>query len=117
MPVASAIHISGSFPVAFVGQKWKKQWGKYHIHYDNTRRQLDLTDHLLTDDGLLSNFPIKDLDNEKMRPMYFKHMKNPGKTKIYGFGLFHLENDEDYMKEKQKKSDRIIGELIKTMKK
>ena len=24
MPVASAVHISGSFPIAFVGQKWKK---------------------------------------------------------------------------------------------
>ena len=52
-----------------------------------------------------------------MRPMYFKHMNNPEKTKIYVFGLFHIENDEDYMKEKQKKSDRIIGELIETMKK
>ena len=38
-----------------------------------------------------------------MRPMYFKHMNNPEKTKIYVFGLFHIENDEDYIKENQKK--------------
>lgn len=92
MPVVKAVLISASFPIAFVGQKWKKEWGKYYIHYDSTRREIDLTGHLFTDGGLLSNFPIKYLDNESVRPIYFRHMKVRSKTKIFGFGLMHIEN-------------------------
>jgi hypothetical protein len=40
----------------------------------------------LTDGGTLANFPIKYLDNEDMRPMYFSHAKT-SKTLMYGIGL------------------------------
>ena len=76
MPIAKAVQMTGSFPVAFKSQTWKSDWGKYYIHYHSTRRELDLTGHNFTDGGLLSNFPIKYLDNENMRPMYFSHKKN-----------------------------------------
>lgn len=56
--------MTGSFPVAFESQKWDTQkWGKYYIHYDNIRRQVDLDGHQFTDGGVLANFPIKYLDN------------------------------------------------------
>ena len=55
--------MSGSFPIAFQAQKWDKSWGKYYIHYDNVRKEIDLTGHEFTDGGLLANFPIKYLDN------------------------------------------------------
>ena len=64
MPIAKAVQMTGSFPVAFKSQTWKSDWGKYYIHYHSTRRELDLTGHNFTDGGLLSNFPIKYLDNE-----------------------------------------------------
>lgn len=38
LPVLESVHISGSFPIVFESQKWKKEWGKYYIHYANTRR-------------------------------------------------------------------------------
>ena len=78
--------MTSSFPVAFAAQKWKKEWGKYYVHYDNIRRQVDITGHTFTDGGTLSNFPVKYLDNEDMRPMYFSHMKTQ-KTMMYGVGL------------------------------
>ena len=43
-----------------------------------------------TDGGMLANFPVKYLDNEKMRPMYFAHPKINGgdnETILHGFGL------------------------------
>jgi hypothetical protein len=30
--------MTGSFPVAFKAQQWKKEWGKYYIHYDTIRK-------------------------------------------------------------------------------
>jgi len=50
-----------------------------------------LTGHTFTDGGLLANFPIKYLDNEMMRPMYFSHKKHPRHTILYGFGLDEIE--------------------------
>ena len=38
LPVCYAIQMSGSFPVAFEAQKWKKEWGKYYVHYEFSRR-------------------------------------------------------------------------------
>ena len=32
------VQMTSSFPVAFAAQKWKKEWGKYYVHYDNIRR-------------------------------------------------------------------------------
>ena len=63
LPVCKMIQMSGSFPIAFQAQKWDKSWGKYYIHYDNVRKEIDLTGHEFTDGGLLANFPIKYLDN------------------------------------------------------
>ena len=79
--------MSGSFPVAFMAQTWKQEWGKYFIHYSKSRKEIDLTGHTFTDGGLLANFPVKYLDNELMRPMYFSHKKNHKYTILYGFGL------------------------------
>lgn len=39
---------------------------------------------------MLANFPIKYLDNEKMRPMYFSHKKIEGTTTLYGFGVNYV---------------------------
>ena len=78
--------MTGSFPVAFEAQKWQSSWGKYYIHYDNIRREVDITGHRFTDGGTLANFPIKYLDNEDMRPMYFSHAKTDD-TIIHGIGL------------------------------
>jgi predicted acylesterase/phospholipase RssA len=55
--------MSGSFPIAFLSLSWKKEWGKYYIHYEKSRREIDLTGHKFTDGGLLANFPLKFLDN------------------------------------------------------
>jgi predicted acylesterase/phospholipase RssA len=55
--------MTGSFPVAFEPQKWKTEWGKYYIHYKNTRKEVDLTEAPFTDGGMLANFPVKFIDN------------------------------------------------------
>ena len=47
---------------------------------------MDLTGHRFTDGGTLANFPVKYLDNEDMRPMYFSHAKTK-ETNMYGMGL------------------------------
>ena len=86
LPVCKAVQMTGSFPVAFKSLYWQREWGKYYIHYDRTRREVDLTGHQFTDGGLLANFPLKFLDNEKFRPKYFKHKKTK-QTLLYGFGL------------------------------
>ena len=87
LPVSSAVQMSGSFPCAFESQKWKKEWGKYYVHYANTRKEVDLEGIHFTDGGMLANFPLKYLDNERMRPMYFSHANIQGKTVLYGFGV------------------------------
>jgi predicted acylesterase/phospholipase RssA len=102
LPVCKAIQLSGSFPVAFQSQKWEKSWGKYYVHYINTRKEIDLSGHMMTDGGLLANFPIKYIDNEEMRPMYFSHQKNPKNTILYGFGLEQIEEKVNRYQEKYK---------------
>lgn len=89
LPVCKAVQMTGSFPVAFESMAWKKEWGAYYVHYHDLRREIDLTGHHFTDGGLLANFPLKFLDNEKFRPMYFSHKKTE-ETIIYGFGLDQL---------------------------
>jgi hypothetical protein len=76
LPVHKAVIMTGSFPVAFEALKWQSEWGKYYIHYDKWRREIDLTGHQFTDGGMLANFPMMYLDNEAMRPMYFAHKCN-----------------------------------------
>ena len=92
LPVCKTVQMTGSFPVAFAAQQWKKQWGKYYIHFKNSRKEVDLTGHTFTDGGLLANFPIKYLDNQMMRPMYFSHKQNPRHSILYGFGLDQIES-------------------------
>ena len=82
--------MSGSFPCVFEAQRWKKEGGKYYIHYTNTRKEIDLEGVQFTDGGLLANFPLKYLDNEKMRPMYFAHQTVKGETILYGFGVNYV---------------------------
>lgn len=86
LPVSKAVLMSGSFPIAFESLAWRKEWGKYYIHYGIKRKEIDLTDHKFTDGGMLANFPMIFLDNEEMRPMYFSHRPNH-LTKLFGFGL------------------------------
>lgn len=38
LPVCKSIQLTGAFPIAFMAQTWKKEWGKYYIHYSNTRK-------------------------------------------------------------------------------
>jgi predicted acylesterase/phospholipase RssA len=90
--------MTGSFPVAFHAQKWKPEWGKYYVHYNKFRKEIDLTGHEFTDGGLLANFPIKYLDNEHMRPMYFSHRQDASKTILYGFGLDPIPDPNDNAK-------------------
>lgn len=52
---------------------------------------MNLEGHNFTDGGLFANFPIRYLDNEKFRPMYFSHRLNKN-TVLYGFGLEELED-------------------------
>ena len=94
MPVYKAVEITGSFPVVFEAQRWQKEWGYYYIHHIERRVELDLTGHRFTDGGVLANFPIKYLDNEKMRTKYFSHQKND-QTKLFGFGLHYVNAEED----------------------
>lgn len=94
LPACRAIQMTGSFPVAFQAKTWQKEWGKYYIHYANTRREIDITGHRFTDGGMLANFPVKYLDNEDMRPMYFSHKKTES-TIMYGFGINGLKDSEE----------------------
>ena len=43
---------------------------------------------------MLANFPVKYLDNEDMRPMYFSHKKTES-TIMYGFGINGLKDSEE----------------------
>ena len=85
--------MTASYPIAFEAIRWKKEWGKYYIHYAHPRKEIDLAGHQFTDGGFLSNFPIKFLDNESVRPMYFSHMSS-NKTRIFGFGLEEVTEEE-----------------------
>lgn len=38
LPVCKAVLMTGSFPVAFEAMAWRKEWGKYYIHYQHYRR-------------------------------------------------------------------------------
>ena len=38
LPVCKAVQMTGSFPVAFQSLRWKRDWGYYYIHHENTRR-------------------------------------------------------------------------------
>ena len=33
LPVCKAVQMTGSFPGVFKAQKWKHEWGKYHVFY------------------------------------------------------------------------------------
>jgi hypothetical protein len=52
---------------------------------------LYLTDHQLTDGGMLANFPLKYTDNNELMRKYFKH-KGTKQSKTLGFGLDNIEN-------------------------
>ena len=86
LPVVNAVQMTGAFPVAFQATYWKKQWGKYYIHYENMRREVDLEGCKFTDGGMLANFPVDCIDNQDMRPMYFSHVKDQN-TIMFGVGL------------------------------
>ena len=66
------------------------------MHYEKTRKEIDLTGVNFTDGGTLANFPVKYLDNEKMRPMYFSYKRYPknseNETILYGFGVHDLSS-------------------------
>lgn len=68
--------MTSAFPVAFEATYWKEEWGKYYIHYEKMRSEIDLRGCKFTDGGMLANFPIDCIDNEDMRPMYFSHCSN-----------------------------------------
>lgn len=86
LPVIKAVKMSSAYPIAFEPTYWDKNWGKYYIHYENIRREVDLEGCKFTDGGMLANFPIDFIDNQEMRPMYFSHYKD-AQTIMYGVGL------------------------------
>ena len=45
LPVCIAVQMTGSFPVAFKAQKWKKEWGYYYIYHIHSKIQVDIEDH------------------------------------------------------------------------
>ena len=78
-----------------------------------------MTGHQFTDGGMLANFPIKYLDNEEMRPMYFAHKPN-AVTTLFGFGLRELEEkvvtmtkeeEEKMMNAKKEKFDKLVKKI------
>ena len=83
--------MTGSVPVGFKAQRWKKEWGFYNIIKEFTRVQVDITGHEFTDGGLLANFPIKYLDNKKINLRYYSHTTVKNKTILLGFGLDYMD--------------------------
>ena len=117
LPVVKAVQMTGSFPVAFEALKWQKEWGKYYIHYERYRKEIDLTGHQFTDGGMLANFPIKYLDNQEMRPMYFAHKPN-AVTTLFGFGLREMEEEHKKSDEQVEAESKVkIQKLEKLVKK
>ena len=108
LPACMAVKMSGSFPVAFKAHLWEKEWGKYFIHYENIRREVDLTGCKFTDGGFLVNFPLQNLDNEEMRPMYFSHQKTE-KTLLWGFGIKSFKPSQET--EELERINKEIGSI------
>ena len=52
LPVAIGVAMSACFPIMFPAIKWKKEWGLYN-------QSVDMTGHIMSDGGLVSNFPIR----------------------------------------------------------
>ena len=52
LPVAVGVAMSAAFPIMFPAIEWKKEWGLYN-------NSVDMTGHLMSDGGLVSNFPIR----------------------------------------------------------
>ena len=38
LPVCKAVQMTGSFPVGFKAQTWKKEWGKYYVRFNKYSR-------------------------------------------------------------------------------
>jgi predicted acylesterase/phospholipase RssA len=59
-PVVWAARMSMSVPLLWQEVEWRREWGLYHA-WDAEQGRLagsDITDHVIVDGGLLSNFPI-----------------------------------------------------------
>ena len=82
--------MTGSFPVAFKPQKWKKEWGFYYIYKEGKRTQVDISGHEFTDGELLANFPIKYLSNDSINRQFYSHSNCKNKTMMLGFGLDYM---------------------------
>lgn len=96
--------MTGSFPVAFKAQTWQKHWGYYHIYHPEYKSIIDLEGHEFTDGGLLANFPIKYMDNEELRQLYFSHKAVDKLTFLLGFGLDALGPERYELTPKQRES-------------
>jgi len=59
-PVVMAARMSMSVPFIWPEVKWQEDWGPYYAWDPDTQRlePNNLTDHMVVDGGLLSNFPI-----------------------------------------------------------
>jgi hypothetical protein len=45
LPVCRAIQMTGSFPVAFKAQRWRPEWGLYHVQKKGKMVSIDITGH------------------------------------------------------------------------
>ena len=73
LPICRAVQMTGSFPVAFEAQTWKREWGDYYVYKSSVMTVIDITGHQFTDGGMLANFPIRYLDNMDISKNYFSH--------------------------------------------
>ena len=89
--------MTGSVPVGFKAQRWKKEWGFYNIIKEFTRVQVDITGHEFTDGGLLANFPIKYLDNKKINLRYYSHITvTISATRLIWESHHYINNKAEY---------------------
>jgi predicted acylesterase/phospholipase RssA len=80
-PVAESVRMSMSIPFVWRQMEWKQEWGTY--------LNSDRTGHIFVDGGVLSNFPIRlveDTDDDTLKIM--------GKTDPNGAGTIGLLLDE-----------------------
>jgi len=45
LPVCRSVQMTGSFPVGFKAQKWRKEWGLYHVYSLERKQVIDITGH------------------------------------------------------------------------
>jgi NTE family protein len=77
-PVSWAVRMSVSIPLFWQEVRWRKGWGTY--------MNRDITDHVIVDGGLMSNFPLDLLVSKDL--MYRVYMENAENSPAEILGLY-----------------------------